>query len=62
MLEIENRIPVGTRTELERRGHILHVLGPYGVSTGVVAVGILPEAGTLFRGADPRRERYAFGW
>src|ERR1700722_5173267 len=35
VLEIESRIPVGTRTELERRGHILHVLGPYGVSTGV---------------------------
>jgi len=38
------------------------VLGPYGVSTGVVAAGLVPGSGTLRGGADVRRERYVFGW
>ena len=45
------------------RSHPLRsVLGPYGISTGVVAVGVDPHAKTLRGGADVRRERYAFGW
>ena len=44
------------------RGHKLRVLGPYGMSTGVVAVGVDPKNGTLRGGADVRRERYIFGW
>jgi gamma-glutamyltranspeptidase/glutathione hydrolase len=48
--------------KLIARGHKLRVLGPYAMSTGVVAVGVNPETGTLRGGADPRRERYIFGW
>jgi gamma-glutamyltranspeptidase/glutathione hydrolase len=61
-LEIENRVPEATRTALAARGHKLTVLGPYGVSTGVVAAGLVPGSGTLRGGADVRRERYVFGW
>jgi gamma-glutamyltranspeptidase/glutathione hydrolase len=50
------------RDALEARGHKLKVLGPYAMSTGVVAVGVDPISKTLRGGADPRRERYIFGW
>jgi len=62
VLEIESRVPEETRTELIARGHKLKVLGAYSMSTGVVAVGVDPKNGTLRGGADPRRERYIFGW
>jgi gamma-glutamyltranspeptidase/glutathione hydrolase len=62
VLEIENRIPEAVRNALTARGHRLKVLGPYGMSTGVVAVGVDPQSGTLRGGADVRRERYIFGW
>ena len=62
VLEIENRIPQAARDALAARGHRLRVLGPWGMSTGVVAVGVDPKNGTLRGGADVRRERYIFGW
>jgi len=62
VLEIESRVPEVVRAELTARGHALRVVGPYGVSTGVVAVGVDPKGGTLRGGADVRRERYIFGW
>lgn len=60
-LEIENRVPAAVRADLAARGHKLDVLGPYGVSTGIVAAGVAP-GGNLRGGADVRRERYVFGW
>ncbi len=62
VLEIESRVPQPVRDALTARGHRLRVLGPYGMSTGVVAVGVNPQTGTLRGGADVRRERYIFGW
>jgi gamma-glutamyltranspeptidase / glutathione hydrolase len=62
VLEIEDRVPPRVRDELEARGHKLRVLGPYSMSTGVVATGVDPGTGALRGGADPRRERYIFGW
>ena len=62
VLEIEDRVPQASRDELTARGHKLRVVGPYGISTGVVAVGVDPRSGTLRGGADVRRERYIFGW
>jgi gamma-glutamyltranspeptidase/glutathione hydrolase len=62
VLEIEDRVPARVRDELAERGHKLKVLGPYAMATGVVAVGVDPRTGTLRGGADPRRERYIFGW
>lgn len=61
-LEIESRVPAKVLADLRARGHVLRVVGPYSMSTGVVAVGVNPNTGTLRGGADPRRERYAFGW
>lgn len=61
-LEVENRIPAKVLEELLTRGHDLKIVGPYAMSTGVVAVGVNPKTGTLRGGADPRRERYVFGW
>jgi gamma-glutamyltranspeptidase / glutathione hydrolase len=61
-LEIENRVAPAVRDALTARGHRLRILGPYGMSTGVVAVGVDPRNGTLRGGADVRRERYIFGW
>ena len=61
-LEIEGRVPAKVLDDLRSRGHVLRVLGPYSMSTGVVAVGVNPKTGTLRGGADPRRERYIFGW
>lgn len=62
VLEIEDRVPPEVRAALTARGHKLDVLGPYAVSTGIVAAGVVPETGTLRGGADVRRERYVFGW
>jgi gamma-glutamyltranspeptidase/glutathione hydrolase len=62
VLEIEDRVPPAVRDALTAQGHKLKVLGPYAMSTGVVAVGVNPQTGTLRGGADPRRERYIFGW
>lgn len=62
LLEIENRVPQATRDALAARGHRLKVMDAYGISTGVVAVGVNPATGTLRGGADVRRERYIFGW
>lgn len=62
VLEIEDRVPAAVRDALTARGHKLNVLGAYGMSTGVIAVGVDPKNGTLRGGADVRRERYIFGW
>ena len=35
-LEIENGVPAKTLDELRARGHVLRVVGPYSMSTGVV--------------------------
>jgi gamma-glutamyltranspeptidase/glutathione hydrolase len=62
VLEIEDRVPRPVLEALAARGHKLKVLPAFGMSTGVVAVGIDPRSGTLRGGADVRRERYIFGW
>jgi len=62
VLEVEDRVPQAVRDDLTARGHKLDVLGPFAVSTGIVAAGVVPGSGTLRGGADVRRERYVFGW
>jgi len=61
-IALGGRFSPSTLEELKRRGHKLKVLGPYGMPTGVVAVGVNLETGTLRGAADVRRERYVFGW
>ena len=62
VLQVEDRIDAQVLDALRERGHKLSVQGAYGISTGVVAVGVDPVNKTLRGGADVRRERYAFGW
>ena len=61
-LEVESRVAPAILDELKTRGHRIRLLGPYAMSTGVVAVGVNPVTRTLRGGADPRRERYIMGW
>jgi gamma-glutamyltranspeptidase/glutathione hydrolase len=62
VLEVEATVPPAVRDELARRGHLLRVRPPFGISTGVVAAGVDPATGLLRGGADPRRERYIVAW
>lgn len=62
VLQVEDRIDAQILDALRKRGHKLSVQSAYGISTGVVAVGVDPVTKTLRGGADVRRERYAFGW
>jgi gamma-glutamyltranspeptidase / glutathione hydrolase len=62
VLEVEETLGAGAIDELKRRGHQVRLRPPYGISTGIVAVGIDPATGALRGGADPRRERYVVAW
>ena len=57
VLEVERTVRPEVIEELRRRGHILRLRAPYGISTGIVAAGVDPATGLLRGGADPRRER-----
>lgn len=61
-LEVERRVRPAVVKELQARGHKVQLLDPWGMSTGITAVGLNPKTGTLRGGADVRRERYVFGW
>jgi gamma-glutamyltranspeptidase / glutathione hydrolase len=57
VLEVERTLAPSVIQELQTRGHIIRLRGPYGISTGIVAAGMDPATGKLRGGADPRRER-----
>jgi gamma-glutamyltranspeptidase/glutathione hydrolase len=57
VLEVERTLPTAVIEELRSRGHIIRLRPAYGISTGIVAVGVDPATGKLRGGADPRRER-----
>jgi gamma-glutamyltranspeptidase/glutathione hydrolase len=58
-LNVENRMPKETSAELQRRGHVLTIRGPW--SNGSSPTVIKIANGVLDAGADPRRGRYVFG-
>ena len=62
VLEVEGTLGAPVIEELKRRGHQIRLRPAYGISTGIVAVGIDPATGVLRGGADPRRERYVVAW
>jgi gamma-glutamyltranspeptidase/glutathione hydrolase len=62
VLEVEETLGQSAIGELQRRGHQVRLRSAYGISTGIVAVGIDPATGALRGGADPRRERYVVAW
>ncbi|HEV8585062.1 MAG TPA: gamma-glutamyltransferase [Methylomirabilota bacterium] len=58
VLEVEDRIPEPVRQALERRGHVLRVVGPFGVDSGTALAGHDAAHGTVFGAADVRRQRF----
>ena len=62
LLYMESRFPPGVRSELERRGHSLSVLGPWDGRGSEMMIQVDPESGVLHGAADPRRDGYAIGW
>ncbi|MDD5542416.1 MAG: gamma-glutamyltransferase family protein [Acidobacteriia bacterium] len=61
-LTVEGRIAPGVVDALRAKGHKVTVLPPYGMYSGITALGVDPKFGTLFGGSDVRRDRYAMGW
>jgi gamma-glutamyltranspeptidase/glutathione hydrolase len=60
---IENRIEAPARSELERRGHRLTLLGDWSVTVGGGhGIAVHPENAVIMAGADPRRDGYALGF
>ncbi len=62
LLHLEARFPEPVRTGLERRGHRLNVIDPWGASGSEMMIQVNPETGVLQGAADPRRDGYAIGW
>ena len=61
-IAVEGRIGPEVVSELTARGHDVRVLEDFGMSTGIVIAAFRQDTGTLIGAADPRRERYSFGW
>jgi len=60
-MSVESRIPEETRKELEKRGHKVHVLGPWS-NGAVLAVEFDPDTRVISAAASPRDASYAVGW
>lgn len=61
-LRIEDRVPADVRTELERRGHRVIPLGPWGAASGVQLIQFDHERGIYVGGSDPRARGLALGY
>jgi gamma-glutamyltranspeptidase / glutathione hydrolase len=62
-LNVETSLPDGVRSELERKGHKLHLWPEQAWRAGAVcAIVIDPDSGVLKAAADPRRQNYALAW
>ncbi|MBI4638782.1 MAG: gamma-glutamyltransferase [Candidatus Rokubacteria bacterium] len=60
LVDVEARVPVGTRDELARRGHQVNVIDDWSwIVGGGQGITRDPESGALQGGADPRRDGYA---
>lgn len=61
-LRVENRVPPEVVEDLRRRGHVVELLGGWRHASAPTIVAIDRATGVLSAAADPRRDRYAFGW
>jgi gamma-glutamyltranspeptidase/glutathione hydrolase len=61
VIAVEGRIPESVRSELERRGHTVEVVGDW-ANGQVLAVRFDPETGLISGAASPRGPSYAVGW
>jgi gamma-glutamyltranspeptidase/glutathione hydrolase len=62
LLHMEARFLDPVRTGLERRGHRLNIIDPWGASGSEMMIQVDSETGVLQGAADPRRDGYAVGW
>jgi gamma-glutamyltranspeptidase/glutathione hydrolase len=63
LVDVEGRIPEGTRDALTARGHQVNVIDDWSwVVGGGQGIGRDPESGALQGGADPRRDGYALAF
>ncbi|HVQ40414.1 MAG TPA: gamma-glutamyltransferase family protein [Pyrinomonadaceae bacterium] len=61
-LNIEDRIPQKTISELKDRGHKVKVQTAWGTLSAPTVIIYDPQTNVSSAGADPRRGRYAVGW
>ena len=61
VIRAESRIPAETRRELEARGHVIEVQGPWGGGGSVQLIEIDRENGVLRGATDPRAGGLALG-
>lgn len=61
-LAIENRVALDVVMELEKRGHKVNALGPWGHSSSYQVIAVHPETGALLGGSDPRCDGHAAGF
>jgi gamma-glutamyltranspeptidase/glutathione hydrolase len=62
VLEVEDRIPPGMLQALQRLGHVVRVVGAFGIDGGTAIAGFDARHGTAFGAADVRRQRFVEGW
>ena len=61
-LDLETRFAPTVRDALERKGHRIHTVGPWGGPGNAQFIRIDPATGALSGGSDPRRDGYAVGF
>ena len=61
-LEIEGRVSHDLVDALRDKGHLVEVIGPWGVSNGFAPILVNPDSGVYHGGADPRKESVVLGW
>ena len=62
VLEIEGRVSQELVDALSDKGHLVNVIGPWGVLNGFAPILVNPETGVYHGGADPRKESVMLGW
>ena len=62
VLEIEGRVSPELVDALSDRGHLVNVIGPWGIVNGFAPILVNPETGVYHGGADPRKESVMLGW
>lgn len=62
LLEVEGRVSQELVDSLRDKGHLVEVIGPWGVSNGFTPILVNPDSGVYHGGADPRKESVMLGW
>jgi gamma-glutamyltranspeptidase / glutathione hydrolase len=60
-LRLESRFPDAVVDELRAKGHMVRVSPPWSFGSQKTVM-LDPESGTVYAGADPRRDAYAVAW